>query len=106
MNKLLVRLAVTGIAVAALMYGCSESSDSPMESAFNQSMLRAQSECGEDIFLTALSPVLAAWEDSIETWQNRGDILTTAPVFTGETTVGDHLDELEEDLDERTSYAV
>lgn len=97
MNRLLIRLGVTVIAVAALIYGCGESSDSPTDAVFNQS-LRAQSECGEDIFLTALSPVLATWEDSIETWQNRGDILTSPPAFTGETGVGDHLDELSDVL--------
>lgn len=97
MNKLLIRLGVTVVAAAALMYGCGESSDSPTGAAFNQS-LRAQSECGEDQFLTALSPVLAVWEDSIETWQGRGDILTTPPVFTGGTGVGEHLDQLSDVL--------
>lgn len=98
MNRLLIRLGIAMLAVAALIVACGESSDSPTESAFNKSMLRAQSDCGEDLFLTALSPVLATWEDSIETWQNRGDILTSAPVFTGGTTVGDHLDQLSDVL--------
>jgi hypothetical protein len=94
MHRLLIRLGFTVIAVIALMYGCGDSSDSPVDAAFDQSILRAQRECGEDIFLTALSPVLATWEDSIETWQNRGDILTSTPVFTGGTSVNDHLDDL------------
>lgn len=94
MNRLLVRLGAVALMVAALGYACSKSTDSPTQPAFNQAIVLAQSECGEDQFLTALSPVLAAWEDSIETWQGDGDILDSPPVFTGETTVGAHLDEL------------
>jgi hypothetical protein len=93
MNKLLIRFSVVSLAVAGLMYGCGDSSDTPMEPSFTQSTI-AQSECGEDQFLVALGPVLAAWEDSLETWQARGDILNTAPVFDEEGDVGDHIDEL------------
>ena len=96
MNRLLIRLGVTALAMVGLMYGCGDSSDSPTEPAYTRAIF-AQSECGEDQFLVALSPVLATWEDSIETWQARGDILTTAPVFT-DGDVGAHLDALSDVL--------
>ena len=93
MTKLLIRVSVIALAVAGFMYGCGDSSDPPMQPEFTQSTF-AQSECGEDQFLVALGPVLAAWDDSIETWQARGDILNTAPVFDEEGDVGDHIDNL------------
>ncbi|HEX6791998.1 MAG TPA: HYR domain-containing protein [Candidatus Krumholzibacteria bacterium] len=94
MNRHLIRLGLTALVAAALVYACSKSTDSPTEPLLTRSAAVAQSECGENQFLTALSPVLAAWEDSIETWQGDGDILDSPPVFTDQTNTGEHLDAL------------
>jgi HYR domain len=79
------RLAVALAAVVAIVYGCS--GDSPTDPGpVHQRTLRAQAECGESVFLMALSTALPAWEDSIETWRGNTALLNTAPTFTGQST--------------------
>jgi hypothetical protein len=85
--KRVIRLAVALAAVAAIIYGCGDHGSSPSDpGAVQQSSLRAQTDCGEFVYLTALSPVLTAWEDSIETWRGNTELLNETPGFTGQPT--------------------
>jgi hypothetical protein len=91
MNKLLIRLGILAMATTAVVSGCGSNSGSPSQPDFKQSArVRAQSTCGEVEYLSQLSPVLFAWEDSIETWRG-GDILFTPPTWGNASHVGSHL---------------
>ena len=95
MNKLLIRFGILAAVVAVVMIGCGENSDSPSGPDAVQSLgLRAQSECGEFLYLSQLSPVLVVWEDSIETWLALGDTLVTPPTFTETSEIGGYLNTL------------
>lgn len=66
MKSLFVRLVLTSIAVFALIYGCSDVSDSPTQPTSNLLVyVAATGDCGAADYLTALSPVLAEWQDSL-----------------------------------------
>lgn len=93
MNKLLIRFGILAAVITVIVIGCGENADSPSRPDSNQSVrLFAQSECGEVLYLSQLSPVLAVWEDSIET--RLGDILTAPPAFTEASDVGGYLNTL------------
>jgi hypothetical protein len=80
------------MAAAIAVAGCSSNSGSPSSPQLSKSSRRAaESTCGEIQYLSSLSPVLVAWEDSIETWRG-GDILNTPPTWGASSHVGGHLD--------------
>ncbi|HEU4928434.1 MAG TPA: HYR domain-containing protein [Candidatus Krumholzibacteria bacterium] len=89
MNRLALRLGVIAIAVAAIVYGCGENSDPAAPEAM-ATRVAAQSSCGEVIYLAALSPVLAVWDDSLETALG-SNLLNDPPAFTDESTADAYL---------------
>ncbi len=92
MTKYSIRLGITAMAVAAAVYGCSKDGSSPVgPNAFPHSAITVQSECGEANYLAMLSPVLASWQDSIETWLGDTELLDDTPVWMANSTVGDYL---------------
>ncbi|HET6350314.1 MAG TPA: HYR domain-containing protein [Candidatus Krumholzibacteria bacterium] len=94
MLKHLIRGGILLAATALLIYGCADNSGSPTDPhTFARSARLLASNCGEDVFLSQLSPVLPVWEDSIETWQG-GNFLNTAPVWTESSTVSGYLGDL------------
>jgi HYR domain len=92
MTKLSIRLGIAAIAVVAVVYGCSKDGGSPAgPDAFPHSAITVQSECGEANYLAMLSPVLASWQDSIETWLGDTELLDDTPAWTDNSAVGDYL---------------
>ena len=95
MLKLPVRIGLLVLAAAAVIYSCSSSPQAPQQqSNLRSSAYTSVSVCGEVVYLSMLSPVLAVWEDSIETWRGDPGLLDTAPQWTGSMSVGEHLDAL------------
>lgn len=82
------------IVVAAAFFACSEN-ELPTEptQSFTTVSSTAQAQCGETEYLAALSPVLADWENSIQTWLG-GDFLDTPPVFNEDSSIVDYIQDL------------
>lgn len=92
MTKFSIRLGVAVVAVAALIYGCANHSGDPAgPQSIHPSSLVLQGECGEVNYLSMLSPVLAEWQDSIQTWLGNSELLDNPPVWMNESTVGGYL---------------
>ena len=89
MKKLFLYSGILSLFTLMIVVGCGENSDPPFQPLFIQAT--AQSACGEVEYLSQLSPVLAVWEDSIETWQASGDVLNTPPLWADTSEVGDYL---------------
>jgi hypothetical protein len=84
MHKSTVRLGLVALAIIASAFGCGDETQTPTEpiADFSQSVLREVPTCGEDAFLSELSPLLPVWQDSLETWQP-DTTLTDTPEWTG-----------------------
>jgi HYR domain-containing protein len=82
--------SLAALAIIAVFAGCSSHSGSPSEPRF-QRVAAAQTTCGEGVFLAALAPGLAEWEDSLETWQHNTDLLNTPPAFTDGSSTASYL---------------
>jgi HYR domain len=92
MNKPLIRLGILAMAITVVVGGCGSDSDSPSRPEFELSArVSAQSACGEVEYLSQLSPTLAVWEDSIETWRGNTELLFTPPTWTNSSQVGSYL---------------
>jgi hypothetical protein len=87
-------LAFGLIVVVAAFFACS---DSELPTNPSQGLPSASSttpaQCGEKEYLSALSTVLASWEDSIQAWLG-GDFLDTPPVFDMDSSVVDYIQDL------------
>jgi hypothetical protein len=95
MTKLPIRLGIAALATMAIIYGCGENSSSPTSpEQIQPTTLRTQVECGEGAYLMALSPTLAAWNDSITDAFGDTLSLTGTPVWMTESVVSDYLNEL------------
>lgn len=90
MKSLSIRFALTAaviLAVFAFTYGCSEDSQSPAQpTPSKQYSLSPVSvtDCGAGAYLTALSPVLVSWQDSVEAWLGDG-MLDAPPAYTDQS---------------------
>jgi len=89
-----VRGCLFALATVVILHGCSSHSGSPTDPHFQRSVRAAQVECGEGAFLSALSPVLAVWEDSIEVWRANTDLLNTPPAWTDGSSTASYLSAL------------
>jgi hypothetical protein len=88
-------ILIVAIAAAALLVGCAESGDSPAgPGASLVASTQSQIECGSVGYLSDLSPVLPAWQDSIETWLEDTDLLDDTPAWTEASTVDGYLGDL------------
>jgi hypothetical protein len=93
MIKTFTRFGAATMVVMAMMAGCGNDGGSPAGPESTQrASFREVSSCGEDIYLSLLSPVLPVWEDSLETWL--GDGLNDTPAWTELSTVDGYLGEL------------
>ena len=86
MNNFTKGLAVVALLATAFIASCGDHGSPTDQGLFQRSTFRAPSECGEAAYLAALSPVLAAWEDSIETWRGNTSLLNETPAYTGQST--------------------
>lgn len=84
MNKFALRLGILAMVVVAIVYGCGEDSG-PAGPPLNAARAALQSSCGEVTYLTALAPVLAVWDDSLEAVLG-GGLLNDPPAYDAEAT--------------------
>lgn len=89
MSKFALRLGILAMAVVAVVYGCGEDSG-PAGPQLNAARVALQSSCGEVTYLTALAPVLAVWDDSLEVVLG-GGLLNDPPAYDTEATATAHL---------------
>jgi hypothetical protein len=84
MNKPSVRLGLLALALVVSVYGCGDETQTPTEPVTNLEIaLRVEvPTCGEDAYLSELSPLLPVWQDSLETWQPDTTLVDT-PEWTG-----------------------
>ena len=95
MPKLPLRGLVVALATVAAVYSCSNNGSSPTQpQAFRQGARTAQSECGVTRYLEDLDPVLLAWQDSIEAWQDTLNLLVTPPNPADANSVAEHVSAL------------
>lgn len=91
--RLSVRLGLAAITLAAVVYGCARDGGSPTSPGEVQRVgYRAMDSCGENVYLSQLSPVLPVWEDSIEAWLGAG--LDDTPAWGPTSTTADYLGSL------------
>ncbi len=89
MTKFALRVAILAVAVAAVLYGCGKDSG-PAGPQLNAARVAQQSSCGESVYLAALSPVLTAWDDSLEVVLG-ANLLNDPPAWTDQSTADAHL---------------
>jgi hypothetical protein len=66
-----------------MVFGCSDQSRSPADPHASRLSVGTESretDCGEETYLLALSPVLAEWETALEEWIG-SDVLDTPPTY-------------------------
>ncbi|MDH4037264.1 MAG: HYR domain-containing protein [Candidatus Krumholzibacteria bacterium] len=95
MIRLSIRVAIAALAVAAMMVGCGDNGGSPAGPQSSRvASTSLQIDCGGVGYLSHLSPVLPAWQDSIEAWLGNTDLLDDPPAWMEESTVDGYLGEL------------
>jgi len=87
MKSFSIRLALAILVIVAgiaVIFGCSEDSGLPAGPASNKvddPTPVVVTDCGAGAYLTALSPALASWQDSLEAWLGDG-MLDDPPAYT------------------------
>jgi hypothetical protein len=91
MHKSTVWLGLVALALVFSVYGCGDETQTPTEPApqLDGALRLEVPTCGEDAYLSELSPLLPVWQDSLESWQP-DTTLTDTPEWTGGP-VADHL---------------
>jgi hypothetical protein len=83
MQKSALWLGLVTLALVTAVYGCGDESQTPTSPAarLGDAQLLTVPTCGEDAYLSELSPLLTVWRDSLGTWQP-GAALDETPEWT------------------------